>query len=308
MAENLSQTVARKVQKHDTVKAITDHIIEQYKPQDVPIVLMWKETMNGFNLKLNEKSPVWNRDDRGVHEHWKRYGSGVVKALQERKLTVVKVNRNIRDLVKHGTEPKRSGKRTDERYCLCLPSPSNMTLGIVVFPRGAHQDHPLIVASRDHRAKAAANGVINAVDSVRAANDLGNLSEGKRDEITVTTRSTIDKKFNEVKYPLFDMPAAAPPLELPSPDGHLTPEQAIARLADGERIWTVMEMIYSGLFVKISRSRQEIIDMINRPGSIIRFPDTFAVDCDFTVIDASDRECRHYISREINPTDCLPLN
>jgi hypothetical protein len=211
--EKQSSKSIRKGQKQLVIGQIADHIIEQYKPQSGPVVLMWREVMNAFHLKLNPDSPVWVRDDQSVHDHWKRYGPGVVKILKDRRFTVVKVSRAIRGLVGHGRQPDRGGRRTDQAYKDCLPSASNMVFGIVVFPRDTQEDHPLIVESRDRRCKRDATSLTNGVDSVRDANDLGNLSDGTCEEIIDGTHAVVQKAFTAEKYPLFKGMAALPPAE-----------------------------------------------------------------------------------------------
>lgn len=193
----------RKTDKSTTVTAIVDHIIDTYRPQQAPCVLMWRELMNSFNRKGWAECPLWTRDDTACHEHWKKYGPAVVSVLkQQYRLTVVKVSGKIREVIKHGMPPDRGGKRTDERYRACLPHATEMVRGIVVFPRNSQQDHPLIVASLDRRGRAAATGLENAVTAVDTANDLGVLSDSSREEIRGHV-GTVARRAIEEKMPLF---------------------------------------------------------------------------------------------------------
>jgi hypothetical protein len=200
VADSNSQT-ARKGPRQNEIERYADHIIETYKPFDAPILLMWREIHNSFHLSLNADYPTWVREDERVHKEWKRCGPEIIKILKRRS-TIVKVNRRIRDHVKHGHAPDRSGKRTDEFYRGCIPSSIWPAFGMVIFPRGAQQDHPLILESRKRRASGAATGLTNAIDGVRAANDLGNLSDPIRDEIISETEERTVKAFRDDRYPL----------------------------------------------------------------------------------------------------------
>lgn len=196
--------IAKKTPKTITILKIVDHIIETYSPHRGPCLLMWRETMNSFNLKQSENFPAWTRDDRTVHEHWKRYGLGVVAELRHRyRMTIVKVNGHARKYLKHGGTPDRDDRcRTDAYYRSCLPSAANMVLGFVAFPRDTQQDHPLIVASLDRRGKTAATGLENAVIAVDTAADLGNLSGTARGEIREHVNGVVHRAIEE-KLPLF---------------------------------------------------------------------------------------------------------
>src|SRR5208337_446321 len=113
------------------VAQIADHITGAYKPHEKPIILMWRETMNGFNLSLNPDYPVWCRDDQSVHKHWKQWGQDVVSILREQhKLTAVNVSRVIRERRDHGDPPDRDKRRTDAWYRSCLSSAFHMTFGV----------------------------------------------------------------------------------------------------------------------------------------------------------------------------------
>lgn len=195
---------ASKGPRQNEIDRYADHIIETYKPFDAPIVLMWREIHNGFHLLLNPESPTWLRDDARVHEEWKRCGPGIVKIFR-RRATVVPVNRRIRDQVKHGQAPDRSGKRTDEFYRGCIPSSSAPTFGMVIFPRDTQEDHPLILKSRESRAKCAATGLTNAMDVVRDTNDLGNMSDPETDRIISIAKEKTIEAFRD-RYPLFNLP------------------------------------------------------------------------------------------------------
>ena len=209
MQDDRSTALATKSPKQDEIDKIADHIVETYRPFDAPIVLMWREVRNSFHLKLSPDHPVWARDDRRVHEDWNRYGKGV-KRILEKRATVVTVSGEIRALVRHGHNPDLSGKRTEAAYRSCIPSSSSPTYGIAIFPRDAYADHPLIVESRKRRASGAATGVTNAIGSVRAANDLGNLSSPLKDEILGMTKQATDKAFVDDRYPLFETPRLTP--------------------------------------------------------------------------------------------------
>lgn len=201
-------------QRERAVEQIADHILEFYKPHDGPIVLMWRDVMNGFHLKLNPDFPTWPRDDMNVHYHFKQFGRGVIKILDHRRFTVVKVGHEIRVLVGHGRPPDRDGKRrTDVAYRNCLPSSSNPAMGIVVFPRDTQEDHPLIVASRERRFSSSTTSMANAISSAQAANDLGNLSDVVRDEMIGSTQAALQKMFIDERYPLFRESVALPPAE-----------------------------------------------------------------------------------------------
>jgi hypothetical protein len=193
-----------KTPKTVTILKIVDHIIEVYKPLKAPILLMWRETINGFNLSLSENSPVWSRDDGSVHEHWKRFGPGVVRELDHKyHLTVVKVSRSIRKRLDHGQTPDRDDKRrTDEWYRGCLPGPNAEVMGIVLFPKGQQEDHPLVFYDRDRREKMQANGFENSVKSTERAKDCGTLSDDAVNEIHGHVIPVV-KRALEDKYPLF---------------------------------------------------------------------------------------------------------
>jgi hypothetical protein len=214
----------RSTPKTVTEMAIVDHIVETYGPTKAPLVLMWRETMNNFNQKNWPRCPVWTRDDRACHEHWKKFGPGVVRELERRyKLTVVKVSGRIRDLVKHQAAPDRSGKRTDAAYRECLPNSAEMTRGIVCFPRETQQDHPLIIADRDRRLRSSATGFGNASSAVDTANDLGVLSDDARREMRGHVIPTVERAISENKYPLF--PRETLSLEPPGPSRTARPKK-----------------------------------------------------------------------------------
>lgn len=195
---------AKKTPKAITILKIVDHIIETYSPHRGPCLLMWRETMNSFNLKQSENFPAWTRDDKSVHEHWKRYGPGVVAELKHRyRMTIVKVNGRARKYLKHGGTPDRDDRcRIDAYYKSCLPSAANMVLGFVAFPRDTQLDHPLIIASLDQRGKTSATGLENSVVAIDAANDLGNLSGQARQEIHGHVASIVRRAIEE-RHPLF---------------------------------------------------------------------------------------------------------
>jgi hypothetical protein len=197
-----------KTQKQLLIAQIADHIMTEYKPKTGPVVLMWREVMNGFHLKLNSDFPTWTRDDKRVHTDWKRNGPDVVRILRHYGLTVVKVNSKIRDLVKHGSPPDRGGKRTDARYRDCLPSSAHMVLGIVVFPRDTQTDHPLILKSNERRCRAMTSGLTNAIGEVRTANDLGVLSSEAQAEIIGDSQKIVRRAFDDNRYPLLEPPKA----------------------------------------------------------------------------------------------------
>lgn len=199
--------------KTATIASLTDHIIETYRPHESPCVLMWREIVNSFNRTNWPDCPLWTRDDRASHEHWKKFGPGVISELRRRHhLTVVKVSGKIRDLVRHGAPPDRGGRRTDIAYRKCLPCAAEMVRGIVVFPRDSQQDHPLIVASLDRRGRASATGLQNAIVAIDTANDCGVLSLESRDEIRGRV-GTVARQALEESHPLF--PRGSTQLALP---------------------------------------------------------------------------------------------
>lgn len=210
-----------------TILKVVDHIIEIYKPQDGMIVLMWRETINGFHGKQSEGLPLWDRDSKAVHEHWKIYGPGVIHELRGKyRLTVVTINSNIREHLKHAEKPHFLGKvRTDQWYRSCVSGPNRLTMGIALFPRDTSSDHPLVVEYLKKRSKSASTGFENAVVAVNTANDLENLTDDSRDEIKGNMR-TVAERAIEDKYPLFPnrrvegdkQPALNPPVENVDPD------------------------------------------------------------------------------------------
>jgi hypothetical protein len=165
---------------------------------------MWRELVNNFNLALSANVPVWTRDDKSVHQHFKRFGDDVVRLLRrQHELSVFKVNANVRKYLKHGDAPSQDNRRrTADFYRSCIPSPSAKTFGIVIFPRDTDVDHPLIVASLGRRGKITANSLETAVANVDTANDLGNLSWTKRQEIRGQVNDVVGRALKE-KHPLF---------------------------------------------------------------------------------------------------------
>ena len=191
--------------KETAVTKYVEFIITTYKPREAPIVLMWREVVTAYELQLYpDHPPRWPRDSDDVHRHWKQFGVPTAKVLrQQYKLTVVKVNRSIRDVIGHGKAPDQSTKKNEAAYAKCLPSSSSPVFGMVVFPRDTSQDHPLIVLSNQRRCQAAGNTVKNSIDNVRTTNDLGCLSDDTAKEIVASTRKVVSVTFDEERYPLF---------------------------------------------------------------------------------------------------------
>ncbi len=199
---------SEKTPKKVYIQRIVDHILECHKPRSGPVVITWPDLMNELIEKDNPNIPKVRHGERRVHAHWKQYGPGVFAKLQGMRMTVVKVNDRIRWNVKHGQPPVRAegkpgDKRTDAAYELCLPTTSHMIAGIVIFPRDTGEDHPLILESRRRRCNAGASYVRNSVGSVDDANDLGNMSNDKRDAIIKDTGDKVRTTFEAVRYPLF---------------------------------------------------------------------------------------------------------
>ncbi len=205
MTTQLSATSDRpKMRKADTVLQIADHVLSEFTLLTRPCIFMWRELINSFNLKLSENSAIWTRDDSIVHGHFKQFGDEVVKLLRrEHKLTVIKVNANIRKYFKHTDPPKQDVRcRNADFFRSCIPTPYARTFGIVLFPRESDVDHPLIVNSLERRAKTTANGMETAVASVDNINDLGNLSDPARQSIRSQVRVVVVRAMED-KHPLF---------------------------------------------------------------------------------------------------------
>lgn len=199
-----TEIAAQKTPKTTTIERIVDYIIITFKPHENPCVLMWRETMNGFNREQSENYPLWVRDDKTVHESWKRFGPGVVSILNRKyKLTVVKVGARIRKYTRHGGLPDRDDKcRTDAYYRSCLPSSDAPVFGFVSFPRDIQQDHPLIVASLDRRGRATSTSLENHVVAVNTANDLGTLSAKEKEKNLGHVEAVVHRALED-RYPLF---------------------------------------------------------------------------------------------------------
>lgn len=207
------------------VAEIVAHIIEVHKPQDGPVVLMWKDLINAIYVKETGR-PLWSRSGREVHEHFKKYGPTVLNILaQTYKLTIVKVSTVIIQPteferielpgcdpeekpvggagLKHAARPDRSYPRTDELYRGCISNTGNPTMGIVAFPPGTKQsDHPLIKYSLRGRMKAGSSHFMGVVKSVDTANDLGTLSAEARKEIRKVALPAV-RQFTEESLPMF---------------------------------------------------------------------------------------------------------
>jgi len=206
----------RRTAKLETVRRMVDHILETYRPLDGPIVLMWREVMNGFYA-----GPNWDelrRDCEATHRHWKRYGTIVARELTKRKLTVVKVSAKIRDAIKHGGRPDRSDseRRNDKAYREYLPSSSNPVAGIVLFPKGTQEDHPLIVSSLERRTQSATTGIKNTVIAIDTANGYEVLSDDSREKIIAPCKTTVQEVFED-KQPLFKFLTQQDTATLPDP-------------------------------------------------------------------------------------------
>lgn len=195
----------RMTDKAILVRNLADHVIEVYAPHETPCVLMWRETVNRFLRATAPGSPEYRRDDKFLHEHWKRYGPGVCRELEERyKVTVVRINKLIRKLVDHGGEPKLGGRRDRDvtGYRRCLPHSAAPTFGIACFPRDVHKDHPLVVAKLERRGQAAANGLLNATVSIDRAQGYGVLTDESGEKIRDHMKPIVRKAI-ENRYPLF---------------------------------------------------------------------------------------------------------
>ena len=194
-----------RTRKETAVATIVEHIIQHYAPHKTPIVLMWRDVITSHELKIAPDHPArWYRDIDDVHRHWKQYGLPTAKVLREQyKLTVVKVNRHIRELVGHGKPPDQSPKKNPAAYERCLPSSSSPVFGMVLFPRDTCQDHPLIVLSRKRRCQTASSCMENSVNDVRATSDLGCLSIPIAQSIVEVTRAAVTRTFDAERYPLF---------------------------------------------------------------------------------------------------------
>ncbi len=196
--------------KSVTVAEIADHAIMTIKPHESPRLIMWRELVNSFNSKDGDGKLLWRRDDKSVHEHFKKFGPSVIATLERRyRLTIVKVGGSIRRLVNHGGSPDRGGRRTDAAYRICLAGPSNPTMGFVAFPRDTQQDHPLVIASRSRGVKAGSSHLASAIGSLNSAKDLGTISGSAADEIRGLAGPAIRDLEGE-GMPLFYKPAALP--------------------------------------------------------------------------------------------------
>jgi hypothetical protein len=207
-------TRKKRTAKAMEVRGITDFIIETYSPQNKPIVLMWREIMAAYTRKNWADAPlsVWTRDSSAVHQHCKTYCPEVVKELESQyRLTVVKVNRHVRQMVAHGGNPKvdkvnpdpsKTTKLEPSQWRKCIPHPRAMAFGIVCFPRDQFADHPLVIAKLGRRVMAAANGFRNSIGNIDTANGLGVLSDDSRESIKAKVIPVVRQAIEE-SHPLF---------------------------------------------------------------------------------------------------------
>ena len=204
MAKKQSQTAEHKTRHQVTVGRLVDHGIETYKPHKAPIVLMWREYRNGYNLSQSDNADVWTQDNGSVHEDWKRYGRNVIRQMAHRyKLTIVPVNSRVRQYLKHGGTPDCDDRcRTSEWYKSCLPSSSHKCLGFIAFPPRTQEDHPAILAAKAKGKQFAGSVVENYIVGVDTANGHGTLSDQAREEIYHDLGTRI-RHVMEDKHPLF---------------------------------------------------------------------------------------------------------
>lgn len=167
----------------DYIRKVADYIVETYRPQEGPKVLMWREIMVGYRLKVAPDLPnEWTRDSRAVSSHWQDNGPDVQRRLEDRyKVTIVRVSRRIRDLAKHGEEPKLGGgrginERSAANYRSCLPHSQAPTYGFVCFPQGQGEDHPLLIAEMERRGQSSSSYFRNTARRLDRAEGFGVLS------------------------------------------------------------------------------------------------------------------------------------
>ena len=202
--------------QNETARQLAEYIIMTFKPHERPVVIMWREVMNGFNLKSNpEFTGILKADNRYTHESWLQYGPKVVVILESKyKITVVKVGNLIRKVADHGHYPGVSKRYTPERYKKCLCGPHAPTFGLVCFPKGSDIDHPLVVEAAERRCKSGTSHLKNSKFALDKANDYKVMSNHIHDTIERNMVPPIKAAFMD-KYPLFPRELDAIPAEEP---------------------------------------------------------------------------------------------
>ncbi len=177
--------MGRNHQKEAEVASIVDHIIETYRPHEIPVVLMWKEIYNSHVTKNFPGARTYSRSNSIVEAHWKMYSTEVMRELESRYgLTIVKVNDRVRKVAQHGKEPKRVNKnQNDAAYKACIPCSGNKAMGFVSFPKNTLMDHPLIKETMILGSKGASTFALNNKLKLDKANGRGTLSDECREEI-----------------------------------------------------------------------------------------------------------------------------